>query len=156
MRTGAKRAAELVSKCCVPQQIICRVGLGYCIKIFSQSIGAFAGTGGKLLFKWSTRWPFNKVGMVNGHVETISPDAAELPDTRGRDRKDTRTRHAAFGVSHPGGPGFALPRARRPTIPGLSRHARIRRGQSRQSYGDGVSVVACTCGTRAACPDNGR
>ena len=26
--------------------------------------------------------------MVNGHVETISPDAAELPDTR--DRKDTR------------------------------------------------------------------
>ena len=28
--------------------------------------------------------------MVNGHVETISPDAAELPDTRGRDRKDTR------------------------------------------------------------------
>ena len=36
------------------------------------------------------RWPFNKVGMVNGHVETISPDAAELPDTRERDRKDTR------------------------------------------------------------------
>ena len=28
--------------------------------------------------------------MVNGHVETISPDAAELPDTRERDRKDTR------------------------------------------------------------------
>ena len=35
-------------------------------------------------------FPFNKVGMVNGHVETISPDAAELPDTRERDRKDTR------------------------------------------------------------------
>jgi hypothetical protein len=28
--------------------------------------------------------------MVSGHVETISPDAAELPDTRERDRKDTR------------------------------------------------------------------
>ena len=28
--------------------------------------------------------------MVNGHVEIISPDAAELPDTRERDRKDTR------------------------------------------------------------------
>ena len=28
--------------------------------------------------------------MVNGHVETISPDATELPDTRERDRKDTR------------------------------------------------------------------
>ena len=26
--------------------------------------------------------------MTNGHVETISPDAAELPDTR--DRRDTR------------------------------------------------------------------
>ena len=35
-------------------------------------------------------FPFNKYGMVNGHVETISPDAAELPDTRERDRKDTR------------------------------------------------------------------
>ncbi len=28
--------------------------------------------------------------MVNGHVETISPDAAGLPDARERDRKDTR------------------------------------------------------------------
>ena len=28
--------------------------------------------------------------MVNGRVETIIPDAAELPDTRERDRKDTR------------------------------------------------------------------
>jgi hemolysin D len=28
--------------------------------------------------------------MVNGRVETISPDAAELPDTRARERKDTR------------------------------------------------------------------
>ena len=28
--------------------------------------------------------------MTNSHVETISPDAAELPDTRDRDRKDIR------------------------------------------------------------------
>ena len=28
--------------------------------------------------------------MVNGHVEYVSPDAAELPDTRERDGKDTR------------------------------------------------------------------
>jgi hemolysin D len=35
-------------------------------------------------------FPFNKYGMVNGHVETISSDATELPDTRERDRKDTR------------------------------------------------------------------
>ena len=28
--------------------------------------------------------------MINGHVETISPDAAELPDARERDRKHTR------------------------------------------------------------------
>jgi len=35
-------------------------------------------------------FPFNKYGMVNGHVEYLSPDAAELPDTRERDRKDTR------------------------------------------------------------------
>ena len=28
--------------------------------------------------------------MVNCHVEYVSPDAAELPDTRERDRKDTR------------------------------------------------------------------
>ena len=35
-------------------------------------------------------FPFNKYGMVNGHVEYVSPDAAELPDTRERDRKDTR------------------------------------------------------------------
>jgi hypothetical protein len=27
----------------------------------------------------------NKVGMVNGHVDTISPDPTELPDTRERD-----------------------------------------------------------------------
>src|SRR6267142_485860 len=38
----------------------------------------------------AARWPINKVGMVNGHVETIRPDATELPDTRERDRKDTR------------------------------------------------------------------
>ena len=30
--------------------------------------------------------------MVNGHVETISSDAAEPPDTRERERKDTRER----------------------------------------------------------------
>ena len=29
-------------------------------------------------------------GLANGHVEAISPDAAELPDVRERDRKDTR------------------------------------------------------------------
>ena len=34
--------------------------------------------------------PFNKIGMVNGHVETISPDAAELLDMRERNHKDTR------------------------------------------------------------------
>lgn len=33
---------------------------------------------------------FNKYGMVDGRVEYVSPDAAELPDTRERDRKDTR------------------------------------------------------------------
>lgn len=36
-------------------------------------------------------FPFNKYGMISGRVETISPDAAELPDTRERDRKDTRS-----------------------------------------------------------------
>jgi hemolysin D len=35
-------------------------------------------------------FPFNKYGMVKGRVEYVSPDAAELPDTRERDRKDTR------------------------------------------------------------------
>ena len=35
-------------------------------------------------------FPFNKYGMISGRVEYISPDAAELPDTRERDRKDTR------------------------------------------------------------------
>ena len=35
-------------------------------------------------------YAFNKYGMAKGHVETISPDAGELPDTRERDRKDTR------------------------------------------------------------------
>ncbi|HEX4986742.1 MAG TPA: HlyD family type I secretion periplasmic adaptor subunit [Burkholderiales bacterium] len=33
---------------------------------------------------------FNKYGMVKGKVEYVSPDAAELPDTRERDRKDAR------------------------------------------------------------------
>ncbi len=32
--------------------------------------------------------PFNNSSRVNGHVETISRDAVELPDTRERDRKD--------------------------------------------------------------------
>ncbi len=35
-------------------------------------------------------FPFHKYGMLSGHVEYVSPDAAELPDTRERDRKDTR------------------------------------------------------------------
>ena len=34
--------------------------------------------------------------MVNGHVETISPDATELPDTHERDRKDTREHVSRF------------------------------------------------------------
>jgi len=33
-------------------------------------------------------YPFNKYGMVKGRVEYLSPDAAELPDVRERDRKD--------------------------------------------------------------------
>jgi hemolysin D len=36
-------------------------------------------------------YPFQKYGMAAGKVEYLSPDAAELPDTRERDRKDTRT-----------------------------------------------------------------
>lgn len=35
-------------------------------------------------------YPFNKYGMVKGRVEYLSPDAAELPDVRERDRKDGR------------------------------------------------------------------
>jgi hemolysin D len=35
-------------------------------------------------------FPFNKYGMAKGTVEYVSPDAAELPDTRERDRRDTR------------------------------------------------------------------
>jgi len=35
-------------------------------------------------------YPFQKYGMAAGRVEYVSPDAAELPDTRERDRKDTR------------------------------------------------------------------
>jgi len=35
-------------------------------------------------------YPFQKYGMAGGRVEYVSPDAAELPDTRERDRKDTR------------------------------------------------------------------
>lgn len=34
------------------------------------------------------RWQFNKYGMINGHVKTVSPDAVELPDVRKLDRKD--------------------------------------------------------------------
>jgi len=33
-------------------------------------------------------YPFNKYGMAKGRVEYVSPDAAELPDVRERDRKD--------------------------------------------------------------------
>jgi len=46
-------------------------------------------------------FPFNKYGMVNGHVEYVSPDAAELPDTR---------EHAALRIPHARRAGFALPR----------------------------------------------
>jgi Transposase IS200 like len=35
-------------------------------------------------------FPFNKYGIAKGVVEYLSPDAAELPDTRERDRRDTR------------------------------------------------------------------
>ncbi len=35
-------------------------------------------------------FPFNKYGMAKGIVEYVSPDAAELPDTRERDRRDMR------------------------------------------------------------------
>ncbi len=35
-------------------------------------------------------YPFQKYGMVKGKVEHVSPDAAELPDVRERDRKDTQ------------------------------------------------------------------
>lgn len=33
-------------------------------------------------------YPFNKYGMARGRVEYVSPDAAQLPDVRERDRKD--------------------------------------------------------------------
>lgn len=36
-------------------------------------------------------YAFSKYGMVEGRVEYVSPDAAELPDTRERDRRDART-----------------------------------------------------------------
>lgn len=36
-------------------------------------------------------YAFQKYGMVEGRVEYVSPDAAELPDTRERDRRDART-----------------------------------------------------------------
>jgi hemolysin D len=45
------------------------------------------------------RWPLNKYGIVNGHVETIGSDTAEPTDASERDRKDTRehvTPRAAF------------------------------------------------------------
>ncbi len=35
-------------------------------------------------------YPFQKYGMVTGVVEYVSPDAAELPDTRERDRRDQK------------------------------------------------------------------
>ena len=58
--------------------------------LFLQGMGGFAGTVRKLLNVEHQRAVFRKYGMVNGRVETISPDAAELPDTRECDRKDTR------------------------------------------------------------------
>ncbi|HWA12787.1 MAG TPA: HlyD family type I secretion periplasmic adaptor subunit [Burkholderiales bacterium] len=36
-------------------------------------------------------YPFHKYGMAQGRVEYLSPDAAELPDVRERDRKDGRS-----------------------------------------------------------------
>ena len=60
----------------------------YCLNIFSQSIGRFFGAVRKLLRAWHPRWPFDKYDMVNGYIETVCPDAAELPDTR--EREDTR------------------------------------------------------------------
>jgi hemolysin D len=35
-------------------------------------------------------YPFHKYGMVEGLVEYVSPDAAELPDARERDRRDSK------------------------------------------------------------------
>ena len=60
-----------------------------CIEMLSQSMGGFAGTLRKLRLV-GNQMPFNKIGMVNGHVETISADAAELLDMRERNHKDTR------------------------------------------------------------------
>jgi len=36
---------------------------------------------------------------VEGRVEYVSPDAAELPDTRKRDRKDTRAHGDGYLLS---------------------------------------------------------
>jgi hypothetical protein len=60
-----------------------------CIEMLSQSMGGFAGALRNLRLV-GNQMPFNKIGMVNGHVESSSPDAAGLPDARERDRKDTR------------------------------------------------------------------
>jgi hypothetical protein len=96
----------------------------------------------------ATRRPFNKYGMVNGHVEYVSPDAADLPDTRKRDRKDTREH-----VISPSGfrtlveldsPNFE-PNGKQ-TVPGLGRDARVCRSQSRQPYVDGILAFPGTEG----------
>jgi HlyD family secretion protein len=49
----------------------------------------FVQVGQKVKVKLAA-YPFHKYGMVEGRVDYLSPDAAELPDTRERDRKDTR------------------------------------------------------------------
>jgi len=40
-------------------------------------------------FMSATRWPFDKHGMVNSHIDQVCPDAAGLSDRR--ERKDTRS-----------------------------------------------------------------
>ncbi|MEX0958665.1 MAG: HlyD family type I secretion periplasmic adaptor subunit [Burkholderiales bacterium] len=49
----------------------------------------FVRTGQPVRLKLAA-YPFHKYGMVEGVVEYVSPDAAELPDVRERDRKDAR------------------------------------------------------------------
>jgi len=66
--------------------------------MLSQSIIEFAVTARRLR-QVDNQMSFNKYGMVNGHIETISPDAGELLDTRERDRKNTSEHfmpHAGF------------------------------------------------------------
>jgi len=51
--------------------------------------GGFVQTGQAVKLKLAA-YPFQKYGMVKATVEHVSPDAAELPDVRERDRKDTQ------------------------------------------------------------------